>query len=85
MTLKESMPYEFMRGEFDNCKAFNFKDIEVKEEHSSFSLGTFHNKWIRWPGKEKNVHLWVELVNGYVVGFNENPARGWSFPVIKIK
>lgn len=39
----------------------------------------------RWPGKHKNVINWCVLENGYAVGWNENPARGWSFPIIKLK
>lgn len=35
-----------------------------------------------WPGKEKNVRVWWILANNYAVGWNENPNRGWSFPVM---
>lgn len=38
-----------------------------------------------WPGPHRNVIYWWELENGYAVGWNENPSRGWSFPVIKLK
>jgi len=37
-----------------------------------------------WPGKHVHVHVWWELENGYAVGWNENPSRGWSFPVVKM-
>jgi len=37
------------------------------------------------PFKAKNVNSFVVLENGYAVGFNENPAKGWSFPVVKYK
>jgi len=39
----------------------------------------------RWPGKQKHVTEWYELEGGYAVGWNENPALGWTFPVIKLK
>ncbi|HFQ5128631.1 TPA: hypothetical protein ACGUU0_003117, partial [Vibrio vulnificus] len=38
-----------------------------------------------WQGKHKNVMCWWLLANGYAVGWNENPAIGWSFPVICFK
>lgn len=38
-----------------------------------------------WPGIHKNVVIWWELDNGKAVGFNENPATGWSFPVCSVK
>lgn len=75
MKLKDVLPYEFMRGEYNNCKVMKFADIEVIQEHKSFE-----NPWI---GTHKNVHFWYVLENGYAVGFNENPSRGWSFPVVK--
>jgi hypothetical protein len=73
MTLKDSMPYEFVGCEFDTTRAYKMKDVEVVSEHLC-----------NWIGKEKHVFHWVKLANGYAVGFNENPARGWSFPVKKI-
>lgn len=36
-----------------------------------------------WPGKHKFVWSWYVLNNGHAVGWNENPSRGWTFPVIK--
>src|ERR1051325_2307301 len=35
-----------------------------------------------WPGRHRYVSVWYVLSNGKAVGFNENPVRGWSFPVI---
>ena len=40
---------------------------------------------VGWPGRERNVTAWVKLANGLAVGHNENPSRGWSFPIIRIK
>lgn len=76
-TLKDSMPYEFQSYTLDSCRAVKFMDIEVLEEFDGTEVG--------WIGLEKNVYKWVKLANGYAVGWNENPARGWSFPVKKIK
>lgn len=73
-TLSEVMPREF--SGYSDIPAFKHKDVFVKAEH-------FGDR--RWPGTQKNVHFWVELENGKSVGWNENPATGWSFPVIKSK
>lgn len=37
----------------------------------------------RWPGKQKNVLFWCEIEGGLAIGWNENPASGWTFPIIK--
>jgi hypothetical protein len=52
----------------------------VKEHHS----GDLINEPIT-PFKHKYVYTWWELENGYAVGWNENPSRGWSFPIMRIK
>lgn len=75
MKLKDKLPYEFMRCEFDDCKARKFADVNVIEEYDSREK--------EWIGTHKNVTYWYVLENGYAVGFNENSARGWSFPVVK--
>jgi hypothetical protein len=36
-----------------------------------------------WLGKHRNVMCWWQLEGGIAVGWNENPGRGWSFPVIR--
>lgn len=75
-TLRQSLPTEFF-GEFSETRAAKFLDIEVIEEIDGCRK--------RWPGPEKNVLNWWKLANGKAVGWNENPARGWSFPVITLK
>ena len=76
-TLKQVMPQEFSGGEYRDDRAQRYADVEVVREYD----GTKHGEG--WPGKHKNVYCWVALANGYAVGWNENPARGWSFPVIR--
>lgn len=58
-------------------KAYKFKDLKVIKEF-------FGDTFKPWPGTHKNVHYWILLENGIAVGLNENPARGLSFPFIKI-
>lgn len=74
MRLYECVPDEFF-DEFQDTKAFSFRDVVV--------IATYENT--PFPGKHKNVNIWWKLKNGYAVGWNENPGRGWSFPVVKIK
>lgn len=78
-TLKDVLPIEFMGCEYDNSQARKYADVTVVAEHDSWKPGQ------KWIGTHKNVMFWVELENGYAVGFNESPARGWGFPVEKMK
>jgi hypothetical protein len=74
--LKDWLPYEYFQ-EFFDCPATKYLGGYIVEEHDG--------RINPWPGKHKNVLNWVVLECGHAVGFNENPATGWSFPVIKIK
>jgi hypothetical protein len=71
MTLAESAPREFTAGEYNDTAAYQYRNVEVVSVHD-----------FNWPGTQKNVHKWWILANGKKVGWNENPARGWSFPVL---
>lgn len=79
-TLREVVPYEFFQ-EFMGTPAAKLLDVKVVKEYDP------HRLYVeRWPGKHKNVvGIWWELENGKAVGWNENPAIGWSFPVITLK
>ncbi len=76
-TLRDVVPREFFGGEYHNTRAFKLADCEISQE---YGLGD-GEIWQRWPGPEKNVMSWWKLKDGRCVGWNENPARGWSFPV----
>jgi hypothetical protein len=82
MKLKDWLPKEFFY-EFMDTKAAKFLEIEVIENNSLIDLQDKRKIWQCWIGKEKYVYNWVRLANGYAVGWNENPSRGWSFPVKK--
>lgn len=75
MILRECLPSEFMGCEYETAASRKWADVEV--------VAKFDSREHPWPGKEKNVNFWYGLANGRAVGFNENPARGWSFPLIK--
>lgn len=73
-TLRDWAPYEFSEsGEFEDQRSFKYLDVHVDKE--------FDSRDKPWPGKHKNVLNWCLLENGYAVGWNENPSRGWSFPI----
>ena len=80
-TLRECLPKEALS---DEPKLEKFYDIKVVKEHSTI-YETEEFPYTQWPGTHKHVGTWWELENGYVVGWNENPSWGWSFPVVKIK
>ena len=79
-TLAEAMPEELTTCEYDETRAYGMRDVVVVKEHCSM---TDQDDYQYWPGKHKNIFFWVELENGFLVGWNENPERGWSFPVIR--
>jgi len=80
-TLQDVMPHELVTCEYDDTRAYKMKDIKVVAEHGD----PMDDDMVGWIGTHKHVFYWVELENGYAVGWNENPARGWSFPVVKMK
>lgn len=73
-TLGDVLPFEFY-SEFMDTPAAKLLDIRV--------VATIRTS--PWVGSHKNVFVWWELANGKAVAWNENPARGWSFPVVKMK
>ena len=77
MKLKDKLPIEFMDCEYENSKARKFADIEVVQEYDAREKP--------WIGTHKNITYWFVLKNGYAVGLNENPEKGLSFPVVKVK
>lgn len=81
--LKDYLPDGFLSGSFDDDRAFKFKDVIVVKVGDDVEVPS-HLR-LSWPGREKFVFNWYVLSNGYAVGFNENPSRGWGFPVIKYK
>ena len=77
-TLRHNLPHEFMDGEYDNTRAYALRDVEVVRKVDGTEPGQ------GWPGPHVNVMNWYVLADGHIVGWNENPSRGWSFPVKKL-
>lgn len=75
-TLREALPSEFHGPGYEESWAVSHLWREVIAEHDA--------RIKPWPGKHRNVRHWWELAGGYGVGWNENPSRGWSFPVVNL-
>ena len=89
-TLAQVLSQELTNGQYDSDRAFKFKDVFVIAEYRTYPLSpdekpSEHFPYKRFPGKHKFVYFWAELENGYAVGMNENPARGLSFPVVRMR
>lgn len=68
----------------DKC-AEKFLNIEIEKEYSSYPNFEEYISIIRknTKFKTKYTYSFVLLKNGWCVGWNENPSRGWSFPISK--
>lgn len=64
---------------FKDTKAFELLESKVILEYCLSQDG-----YKSWIGTHKNVVSWVITEDRYAIAFNENPAIGWSFPVIKL-
>lgn len=92
MKLRDVLPSEFFLSYLTDPRPKTFSevpspasrllDIDVVREFTTCGNPL---EWRRWPGKHKHVSCWWELADGHGVGWNENPSRGWSFPVIRLK
>ena len=63
-----------------------FLDFEIIEEMRVD--GKERSDHYQQPFTHKNIYNWCVITNGkktYAVGFNENPAIGWSFPYKKLE
>ena len=72
--LKDVVPHEF-HMEYMESEAAKYLEEEVEREYFAYANQS--------PFKHKYIYVWWKLANGYLIGWNENPSRGWSFPVIK--
>lgn len=85
-TLRDVAPVELADGEFSDTLAASFLDETVVGSYRTFDAPA----WSRYeskpfPGPHKYVLYWWALANGMAVGFNDNPTRGSSFPVVRVK
>jgi len=66
--------------EYYDTPAAKLADVPVAAVHSRLQDD---EAFPEWPGPARNVHRWFVLADGHAVGFNENPSRGWSYPVLR--
>lgn len=81
MKLREWLPQEALGGEYVNDRHMKFLDHEIIAEYTIAQNKMFKS----WPGHEKNVLHWCIIKTGQCIGWNENPSKGWSFPVTPAK
>lgn len=74
-----------------NLPKYLKKDIPARE-FSNCKIITKHGSNSGWPGEQRDVEYWVELDNGFAVGFRHGRsgsgirrARYAEFPVAKVK
>lgn len=79
MTLKDWLPSDanLYSGGKQEELLLNFLDINVTEDHK--------NDNCPHPFSHRHILAWCILENGIVVGWNENPSTGYSFPWKKHK
>jgi hypothetical protein len=79
LTLRDVLPKEALGAEYDAAKFIKYLDTKVIR---TYAPNSYSNTY--WPGTHKNVTKWWVLENNIAVGWNENPATGWSFPIKRV-
>ena len=74
---------------WNKMRKYRTHDIPAKE-FSKIKLIARHGSNRGWPGPQKDVKYWVELANGYAVGFRHDRGEiRWKkyaeFPIEKMK
>lgn len=77
MYLREVLPKEALSEEFADQRFRKYLDYEVIQEIKTYNP--------RFPFEHKNIHVWWIIEDSLAVGWNENPSRGWSFPVERLQ
>jgi hypothetical protein len=85
--LKDVLPREFFQTFLTFWSEAQHKDLPTPAARllDVPVVAEYDGREKPWPGPHKNVMNWWELENGKAVGWNENPAVGWSFPVVKLR
>ena len=80
MKLREwNMVNDFSSSEYNRIE--KYLDCKIIKEYAVHNKGFI--SWKSIGGSHKFVYSWILLENGIAIGWNENPARGFSFPIIK--
>ncbi|MFQ5935578.1 MAG: hypothetical protein ACE5LB_04135 [Acidiferrobacterales bacterium] len=85
-TLKQVLPTEFAEGRYADTPAYALRDMKVIARKlatgAPCSSPSKDGLFEAWPGLHEHVRYWFILENGKAVGFDEDPDKGWSFPVV---
>lgn len=85
-TLKQVLPKEFLEGDYRDTPAYALRDVQVIARKlatgAPCSSASKNDLFEAWPGSHEHVGYWFILDNGKAVGVNEDPEKGWSFPVV---
>lgn len=86
--LKDWLPDEALAELTSRDAVTRYLDVEVRHEYANAwgedeegDMDQWGNTYNPSPFPAKFVNFWCVLQNGAAVAFNENPSRGWSFPV----
>lgn len=90
-TLSELLPHEFWREHEYVMPRFptnKLRQTAAAKLAGQSVVTTYHwggskTPQRKWPGPHRNVTVWWVLDSGHMVGWNENPSHGWSFPVMR--
>jgi len=79
MKLRDVLPKEALSGEYEGAKFLKYLDCEVVQQ-----LNRERHPIYGFPFTHANINVWWIIEDRRAVGWNENPKRGWSFPVAKL-
>ena len=86
ITLRDWLSYDAL-DDVTTEQIRKYYHCEVLQQYGGMVMGKdgllTAGPWKPWPGAHKHVMNWCVLDNGKAIGFNENPSRGWGFPVIR--
>ena len=84
--LKQVLPEQFLAGAYDDTPAYALRDAEVIARKLATGApcdsASKHVLFQTWPGPHEHVSDWFILDNGKAVGVNNDPEKGYSFPVV---
>jgi|APSaa5957512576_1039674.scaffolds.fasta_scaffold45387_4 hypothetical protein len=84
--------YGNLKDDFDawwSMRKYKTRDIPAKE-HGTQLIKHRNGSNFGWPGPEKDVNYWVELDNGYAIGYRQpytskgRKARYVEFPIAQM-